>query len=217
VFRQRLGSVFFPLTVQMQRIYGLTAYLPALLPVPHPAALPDEIALVFYRTQDSYHFAKQCVGGRAYGDLHDLVFDMGTSLSGFPERFSGRLGFEQPCCLRDEAVDWQTGTAGVYVGLRREDLAPEAFLREAEAGVRELQGHRDLDAGIVCPSRDSLICWTHTPGSMLPPTPFSKFTIPVLDRVAHPRPLPADLAVPFGGVVPTPSPGDFYCMRFPRP
>src|SRR6516225_9758489 len=66
-FVQRLEQLFMPVTIQMQRLYGLTAYLPAVLPE-HQSAIPDEVALVFYRTQECYHEAKRCIGGRAYSE-----------------------------------------------------------------------------------------------------------------------------------------------------
>ncbi len=85
IFVERLGQLFMPFTVQMQRQYGLTAYLPAVLPESKESTIPDEVALVFYRTQECYHEAKRSVGGRAYSELHELVFDMPASRSGFPK------------------------------------------------------------------------------------------------------------------------------------
>jgi hypothetical protein len=76
VFIEKLGTVFMPMTVQMQRLFGLTAYLPAILPETKSEGMPDEIALVFYQTQGAYHEAKRCVGGRSYSELHQLLFDM---------------------------------------------------------------------------------------------------------------------------------------------
>ena len=82
-FIQKLGTVFMPMTVQMQRLFGLTAYLPAILPETKSEGMPDEIALVFYQTQGAYHEAKRCVGGRSYSELHQLLFDMKASTSSF--------------------------------------------------------------------------------------------------------------------------------------
>jgi hypothetical protein len=72
-FLANLGSIFLPITMQMQRLYGLTAYLPTVLPLTTPAELPDEIALVFYESQQAYTNTKQYVGGRAYSLLHPAV------------------------------------------------------------------------------------------------------------------------------------------------
>jgi len=59
----------FPVAMQIQRIYGLTAYLPAVLPADKAPGLPDEIALVFYPSQAAYRATKDYPGGRAYSDL----------------------------------------------------------------------------------------------------------------------------------------------------
>src|SRR5438128_263673 len=80
-FRDKLGTVFMPATVMIQAPVGLTAYLPTVLPKRKPTRIPDEIALVFYAYQDAYHEAKETVGGRAYSDMHALVFDLKQSIS----------------------------------------------------------------------------------------------------------------------------------------
>src|SRR5262249_62245411 len=89
MFTQRLGQVFMPFTIQMQRLYGLTAYLPAILPVSKDSTIPDEVALVFYRTQECYHEAKRCIGGRTKKELQQIKFDMSATRSRFPLFFSG--------------------------------------------------------------------------------------------------------------------------------
>ena len=40
VFIEKLGTVFMPMTVQMQRLFGLTAYLPAILPETKSEGMP---------------------------------------------------------------------------------------------------------------------------------------------------------------------------------
>ena len=90
-FFGKLGSIFIPGTVLIQAPVGLTAYLPSVLPCDHHPAAPDEIALVFYRVQQSYDDAKKTVGGRAYSDLHGLVFDLGKSLSEFEDFLAAKV------------------------------------------------------------------------------------------------------------------------------
>src|SRR4029077_629475 len=144
-FVQTLGTVFMPITVQLQRLYGLTAYLPAVLPTDHPAGLPDEIALVFYRTQEAYHFAKRCVGGRAYSQLHDLVFDMPRSPSSFPSPAAGAVQFDRAYHPLPGQVDWQGGRSRVYVGTRNTTLGPDAFRAEIAARAADLQKTAAVD------------------------------------------------------------------------
>src|SRR5262249_19507992 len=184
---------------QMQRLYGLTAYLPAVLPPDHPAGLPDEIALVFYHTQEAYTFAKRCAGGRAYSDLHDLVFDMPKSPSSFPTTFAGEVQFDRAYHLLPGRVDWQAGRSRVYVGSRNATLAPEAFRAQIAARAAELQKTAGLDAAILCASADWLICWTHG-ADAAPPAGFAGVTTAVLDRVARALTVSPDLSVPYEGL-----------------
>ena len=214
VFLQKLGAVFMPITVQMQRLYGLTAYLPAVLPPDHPAGLPDEIALVFYRTQEAYTFAKRCAGGRAYSELHDLVFDMPKSPSTFPTAFGGEVQFDQAYHLLAGRVDWQAGRSRVFVGARTETLAPEEFRAQIAARAAKLQKTAGVDAGILCVSADWLVCWTHGPDD-LPPAVFADITTVVLDREARALAVPPDLSVPYDGLQVSPA-GDFLNLQFPR-
>src|SRR5262245_10005812 len=126
-FVQLLGHVFMPITVQMQRLYGLTAYLPAILPESKDSTMPDEVALVFYRTQECYHEAKRCVGGRAYSELHELAFDMSASRSGFPKLLAAdEIMLDQPYHLFERTVVWQTGYSSLVVGSRNDGAEYDA-------------------------------------------------------------------------------------------
>lgn len=118
----------------MQRLFHLAAYLPAVVPTARPDGLPDEIALVFYRTQQDYMNASLAAGGRAYSLFHSAVFnlDPDASLSGFPAAFSGRLAQDAPVHLFSEPVDWQRGFAQVFVGARRPATNPYVFLNGVE-------------------------------------------------------------------------------------
>jgi hypothetical protein len=184
------------------------------LPPDHPAGLPDEIALVFYRTQEAYHFAKRCVGGRAYSELHDLVFDMPKSPSTFPTAFGGEVGFDQAYHLLPGRVDWQGGRSRVYVGTRKTTLAPEAFRAEVATRAADLAKTAGVDAAILCASADWLVCWAHGPAD-LPPAVFADVTTAVLDREARPLAVSPDLSVPSEGLQLSPA-GDFLSMQFPR-
>ncbi|MFM0336854.1 hypothetical protein [Paraburkholderia fungorum] len=162
-----LGTIFVPVTVQMQRLFHLAAYLPAVLPPVRPDGLPDEIALVFYRTQQDYTNAALAAGGRAYSLLHSAVFNLapGGSLSGFPTAFAGSLTREAPACLFAEPVDWQSGFAQVFVGARRPATDPDLFLNGAQAFCQSVSQNRPqgLEAAIMVVARDYLLFWEHWP------------------------------------------------------
>src|ERR1700751_771228 len=150
MFVQRLGQVFMPLTIQMQRLYGLTAYLPAVLPESKESAIPDEGALVFYLTQECYHEAKRCVGGRAYSELHELAFDMSASRSDFPILLAAdEIAPNQPYHLFERSIDWQTGYSRLFVGTRKASAGSDAFVAGVAKIARQVQADpRSLDAVI---------------------------------------------------------------------
>ena len=70
--------------------------------------------------------SKWCLGGRAYSDLHELVFDIAASASEFPELF-GKVKFDQPYHPFNTSVDWQSGSTRRYIGARLVEVKPEAF------------------------------------------------------------------------------------------
>jgi hypothetical protein len=163
-FFQKLGSLFVPASVQIQSKVGLTAYLPTVLPCDKPPAVPDEIALVFYQYRKAYDEAKETVGGRAYSELHELVFDLKKSQTGFPQKFTGTLVPGERYHLFDKRVDWQAGQVKVFVGVRSgEDVS--GFLRGIEEWLREVQDSGDsaLDGAIVAASEEYVVYWEHWP------------------------------------------------------
>jgi hypothetical protein len=213
---RKLETVFMPTTVQMQRLYGLTAYLPAVLPPDKGADLPDEVALVFYRTQEAYHAAKRCVGGRCYSELHELVFDMASSKSDFPRLFAGAVAEDQPYHLFDTSVDWQFGSAHLYVGRLRSGVTQAALAAEVCKEASALQQSRGgLDAVIFCLRAGGLLWWEHA----AEPGPASARFGAVTDKVFEGAPrlvrVPPSLTAPYSGLAVQPG-GDFINMQFSR-
>ncbi|MEK9767146.1 MAG: hypothetical protein VW274_11775, partial [Thalassolituus sp.] len=95
-FVNKLADIFIPLTCQAMMPIGLQSYIPTLVKS-DIAELPDEIALVGYSDQQTYYAASHdTVIGRAYGLLHDEVFNFSESngipksSSGFPQSYSGQ-------------------------------------------------------------------------------------------------------------------------------
>lgn len=161
-FFEKLGSIFIPGTVQIQAPVGLTAYLPSVLPKDKPASVPDEIAVVFYAYQDAYDEAKETVGGRAYSDLHALVFDLERSTSGFPVKFTGTLEPDMRYHLFDQHVDWQHGAASTFVGVRGA-RSEAAFLESIRSWLLSVQEEGDggsgPDGAIVVAAADTVVYW----------------------------------------------------------
>jgi hypothetical protein len=163
-FLTALGSIFMPVTVQLQRLYGLTAYLPAVPPTEKPAGVPDEIALVFYETQQAYtDQSKLIVAGRAYSRLHTTVFDFPKSLSGFPVPLPNQLAFDTPYFLFTDAADWQTGFTQVFIGTRKASMPQEKFSAVLQDFLNHVRDHRPkgLDGAICCVNANWIIYWEH--------------------------------------------------------
>lgn len=218
-FVERLSQVFMPLTVQMQRLHGLTAYLPALLPQTGPEAVPlEEVALVFYRTQGSYHEAKRSVGGRSYSELHEIAFDMAESKSGFPLLLDQDCPVsDQPYHLFEESVDWQSGTTQISVRTRSREFSPDRFLGTVGAAARKLRMcPGSLDAAVFVATTDWLIWWEHAARSRdSPTTVFDHFTNLQWLSTAKQVDVPEGLDQPYLGLPITGDAG-FFNLRFSR-
>jgi hypothetical protein len=217
VFIDKLGTVFMPMTVQMQRLFGLTAYLPAILPETKSEGMPDEIALVFYQTQGAYHEAKRCVGGRSYSELHQLLFDMPASTSSFPEIFAGKVQPDKAYYVFPKSVDWQVGSARVYVGTRRSKVREANFLQrlgQIAAGLQKVPG--SLDAVIFCATNEWLVWWEHSSDITIEPnTKFNEIAVEVFSPVARQVQVPGNLLRPYAGLTLN-GQGDFLNTQFQR-
>lgn len=161
-FLSSLGRIFIPVTVQMQSGFGLNAYLPSILPQDKPDLIPDEIALVFYATQQHYRDATNCVGGRAYSRLHDTVFSNQTSRSGFPRLLGTTLAPDMPYHLFSDPADWQSGVCKVFVGMRRTatDWRDQMKSMLAWLDVQRTREGRP-DGAVVAASHDYVVYWEH--------------------------------------------------------
>ncbi|HET7381417.1 MAG TPA: hypothetical protein VFJ59_02365 [Pseudolabrys sp.] len=219
MFVQRLGQVFMPITIQMQRLYGLTAYLPAILPESKESTVPDEVALVFYRTQECYREAKRCIGGRAYSELHELAFDMSASRSGFPKLLAAdEITSDQPYHLFERSVDWQTGYSRLFVGTRKPDAGSDAFLAGVAKIARQVQADpRSLDAAIFSATSDWVVWWDHSPTGIA--TGPMHYLDAVADLVhasaARCLRVPPNLLEPYAGLSLN-AQTDFLNLQFPR-
>ena len=218
-FVERLGQLFMPFTVQMQRQYGLTAYLPAVLPELKESSIPDEVALVFYRTQECYHEAKRSVGGRAYSELHELVFDMAASRSGFPELLTpNEITPDQPYHLFEPSIDWQTGYCRLFVGIRKVEVAAAAFLAGVAKAARGVQANpQSLDAAIFSATSDWVVWWDHSPAATAtgPAHHFEAVANLVHASAARRLRIPASLLEPYAGLSLN-AQTDFVNLQFSR-
>lgn len=156
-FYQRLETVFVPSTVLMQIEAGLEAYVPTVLGgLPEkPDSVPDETAILFWESQQTYRDAFETLAVRTYTLTHGAVY---TAASGaeFPLQFGGELKANQPYNLVDMVADWMPGTVRHLVGARPEGVDPEAF----RSGLAKVLAQGTAAAGrIVCAGDDYLVYW----------------------------------------------------------
>ena len=166
-FRRQLGQIFIPCTTQLLPQAGMTAYLPTVLPDEIPQAVPDEIALVFYRSQEAYSASFGHTGARVQGLLHQPVFSFEKghrrSLSGFPKFYSGKIKFDQAYYLFEDSIDWYFGETINLVGSRPEKVDTKTWKEAIAEILSELQKNRPryLEAGIFAASEEYVVFWEH--------------------------------------------------------
>lgn len=160
-----LGQIYVPLEAQLRVGSGLTAYIMALPPANKTASTPDEVALIFYRSQAIYEAGANTNSSRIYSTLPAPFFDYGQaqvrSGSGFPILLTGFAEFDQPYHLFTREVDWQQGVVRVAVGDREGHRDAETFRTEMSNLLLEIQARQwpGLEAAIAVVSHDYAVYW----------------------------------------------------------
>lgn len=145
-FLDELQRVFVPATVRMMRPLGLVAYVPTLVHADPVSDLPEELALVFYKSQRAYEDARKTPAGKAYGAMHGAVFQFPESRSAFAVPWHGGEGAEtvenQPFLLLGldapgdsplPAPDWQALRVEVLIARETDRSALTVSLRALRA------------------------------------------------------------------------------------
>jgi hypothetical protein len=203
-FAAFLGTVFVPACALLQPAIGLRAYLPSMVPQPNkPAAVPDQTALMFWRTPAAHDEAKAAIAERIYSNLHGDVYDMVRSkLPEVPlplEPTSATLVAEQPYYLLEGFADWMHGAAHHLVGARRAGLSAADFLMAAAAWSKAFQKNppAGVDGALVCCGNDYLVAWLHGAGESVALqsalTGLASLTQTVLSADAHAVDMNAEL------------------------
>ncbi len=165
-FFKLLGTVFIPGTPLFQAPLGLTAYLPAILSADAPDFIPDEIALVFYKSKEKYKETFKTIAGRAYGALHGTVFSFSKekrSTSAWPKLLKDIFVFDTPYYLFNLPIDWQKGIAVLYVAGNTPGMTKTDFKNSLFQYLKRLQKTRPigLDGAIVVATGSYFIYWEH--------------------------------------------------------
>jgi hypothetical protein len=159
-FLKNLGSVFVPATVEMQIAVGLDCYIPSILAgLPDkPDSVPDETAILFWDSPQTYKDAFGTLAVRTYTLTHGPVYRT-PSQAQFPVRFAGTLAPEQPYFLFSQPADWMRGRVCHLIGARRPDIIPEDFRVKLGAVLAKIQSQGDASGAIVCAGDDYLVYW----------------------------------------------------------
>lgn len=164
-FLKTLGDTFIPGTLYMLRPLGISSYIPAGL-VNQKPIFPDELALIAYRTQDSFKgIMRDSLRGRVYSASHANVFDMNRSKASFPILWEGKDVIDETYYLFEKNVDWQRGT--IFLCLFH-SLSPdkELFkktLKNKFIGIADLTSKKGIEQVIFQIKDDFASMWVYTP------------------------------------------------------
>lgn len=206
-YYSKLGEVLIPITIQMQSPLGLTAYLPSILPPEKFVAIPDEIALVFYESQDIYKHTFKTPAGRAYGLLHSAIFDLDACKTAFPILLNEGKEWEQPYYLFEDCPDWQAGKTKVLVGARKASQEAKEFKDILFNALKQLQTlHPEgLDGVYFVVSNEYLVYWEHWADEAVASASWindlAEITSPILLKDAENVPIPSNLDENYEGLV----------------
>ncbi|WP_337862743.1 hypothetical protein [Nitrososphaera sp.] len=169
-FNNLMGTVFIPATVKMQAAAGLDSYVPTVLTglEGKPDSVPDETALVFWKTQQAYDNCRnKMLAGRAYKLTHSGVFDFENrrSLSSFPAPFNGSLEFDKPTYLFEKNAAWMHGTVRHFVAESPAGTDPAAFLAALSQKLAEIKQNlnQQLEGAIAFARKDYFVYWELAP------------------------------------------------------
>lgn len=219
-FFSKLGSVFVPAAVEMESRLGLHVYIPA-FPAGvenKPDTVPDETAILFWKTQQNYHDAFKTLAERIYVLTHGALF-CPPSTASFPKILQTTFEAEQPYYLFDTPADWMYGVVSHLVGGRPKDQPPAAFLSHIQtwAKAEQQRAPEGLDGAIICAGNDYVVYWEHwidaeLKGSSI--NSLAKMVAPVLLKNAAPTSLPKGLWDTWEGF--TITSGDCLNLQFKR-
>jgi hypothetical protein len=207
-FYNKLGTVFVPATVKFQIDAGLHSYTPAVpagLPG-KPDYVPDETAILFWKTQQTYWNGFTRLAVRTYTLTHGGCYvTSGEPLSraDFPVVFTdvNSLNVDAPVFLINKDADWMHGTIHHIVAERPRNVDINSFRASiADAFTKIQQLNPGLDGAIACIGNDYLVYWELAP--LAPGTNNPPSGIPILQplltgwcQVLNPAPTSLDIDI----------------------
>jgi hypothetical protein len=162
-FHELHGSVFIPATVKLQITSGLESYVPTVLAgIPgKPDSVPDETAVVFWKSQSAYDKAFNRLAVRTYSLTHRGVFDFRNrrSQSCFPVLFTGTVDVDKPVYLFDKPAVWMYHTVKHLAAARPSEMSPQKFLGDISKIMSTIKNDVVLEGAIACAGSDYFVYW----------------------------------------------------------
>ena len=218
-FMDKLSTVFVPATVEMQTQIGLDAYLPT---IPgglsgKPETVPDETAILYWNSQETYHNGFKTLAVRTYTLTHGAVYTS-ESRADFPLFFEGTMDQDQPYYLFQNSADWMLSPAHHLVAGIPDGTTPEDFRTAVTNVAKEIQGEKGLQGAVICVGADYIVYWElGQDGSTEPSEGFNELVkLTGWNLVAAPNPTapPVGLWDNWPGMLI--KPGDSFNMQFGR-
>jgi len=159
-FLSKLGTVFVPATVEMQIKVGLEGYVPSIPGglAAKPDSVPDETAILFWTTQQTYTDGFNTLAVRTYTLTHGAVYRP-PSGADFPTLFKGTLAAEKPCYLIAKPADWMKGEVQHLIGSRPAAVKPNDFRGGIATVLAQVQKQAGVAGAIACAGDDYLVYW----------------------------------------------------------
>lgn len=160
-FTQFLGSVFLPACSLLQPNAGLHAYIPSLPKRDgKPDSVPDQTALMFWTTPQTYHNAFKTVAVRAYTNLHGDAYREGSSAQ-FPILLANTVKAEQPYFLINQPADWMLGRVHHLVGAKPAGQSTADFLDMVYKWAADVRDNapKGLEGALLCAGEVYVVAW----------------------------------------------------------
>jgi putative intracellular protease/amidase len=167
-FKQGM-SAFVDETRELYKGRGLSDYLVMIPPANKPAFVPDELALVALDSEQAYRAVRNTPEGQAYSQNHWKIFDRSNSQSAprvvnyfqeNPQSLESGLAYD----LIGEPIDWSRGYTRAFLGVRKEGVSQEDFLRNLSAHIRLAATNLrplGMQAYIVLANKDYEVAYIH--------------------------------------------------------
>ena len=219
-FYTELGTTFVPSCATLEPLLGLTAYYSALPTLAKATTnLPDQTALMFWKTTQAHGQAQATLAERAYLDLHTIVYDVALCKSLTPIALKGAAKMNQAYFLIAKNSDWMLGGARHLLGARPAGVKPAAFAKQVASWAAAYQSSPSAgaDGALLYATTDMVVFWEHWPAKKAASAHFSALAAlvtPFLKQDAKPAAVPGDLWKPWPGLKLT-VPG-CLCIQVPR-